>query len=87
MTNVERLSSYDVSLAKRLAGRPAGRRKVTQEHQWITVVNPTNQMLLLQACDNCGVVKSENSVIRRCAQPQGQGLISSSMGSDMVASA
>ena len=53
-------------------------------HQWITVVNPTNRRLLLQACDNCGVVKSENSVLNRCAKPMGQHLITSSMGKDLL---
>lgn len=49
------------------------------EHQWITVVNPTNRRMLLQACDNCGVVKSENTVIKPCKEPFGRGLISSSL--------
>ena len=49
-----------------------------KQHLWVTVVNPTNQRLLLQACDNCGVVKSENSVIKRCRADQGLGLISGS---------
>ncbi|WP_189400498.1 hypothetical protein [Arenicella chitinivorans] len=48
-------------------------------HQWVTVVDPLNRRSLLQACDNCGVVKSENSVVRACRAPQGQALISSAM--------
>jgi len=47
-----------------------------REHQWVTVINPTNSQLLLQACDNCGVVKSENSVARSCRQPNNQHIIS-----------
>ena len=47
-----------------------------REHQWVTVINPTNSRLLLQACDNCGVVKSENSVTRQCQQPNNQHIIS-----------
>jgi len=50
-----------------------------RKHDWVTVVNPMNQQLLLQACDNCGVVKSENSVVKRCKAPQHQALISSAM--------
>ena len=49
------------------------------KHSWVTVVNPTNHRMLLQACDNCGVVKSENSVMRRCRAPKGQALVSGSM--------
>ena len=52
-------------------------------HQWISVVNPSNHFMLLQACDNCGVVKSENSVIRRCSMPQGQRLISGAMSNQL----
>ncbi|MFT5654391.1 MAG: hypothetical protein ACI9XU_000105 [Arenicella sp.] len=48
-------------------------------HQWVAVVNPTNRRRLLLACDNCGVVKSENSVLNRCAKPIGQYLITSLM--------
>ncbi len=53
-------------------------------HQWITVVNPTNRRMLLQACDNCGVVKSENSVLSRCAKPRNQHLITASMSKDLL---
>ena len=49
------------------------------DHVWITVVNPTNQRKLLQACDNCGIVKSENSIIRSCKAAKNSGLISSAM--------
>ena len=52
---------------------PRGKRR---DHQWVTVINPTNSRLLLQACDNCGVVKSENSIARRCQQPNNQHIIS-----------
>ena len=45
-------------------------------HNWVTVVNPMNQALLLQACDNCGVVKSENSVVKLCKAPGQRALIS-----------
>lgn len=46
-------------------------------HAWVTVINPTNHRLLLQACDDCGVVKSENSVAKRCRAASGLALISS----------
>jgi len=48
-------------------------------HRWVTVVNPYNQVSLLEACDDCGVVKSENSVIKRCLANKGTGLISNAM--------
>lgn len=48
-------------------------------HTWVTVVNPNNHRLLLQACDDCGVVKSENSVTKPCQARKGQALISSAM--------
>lgn len=53
--------------------------KQALKHDWVTVVNPMNQRLLLQACDNCGVVKSENSVVKRCKAPMGRALISSAL--------
>lgn len=52
-------------------------------HEWITVVNPLNRRVLLQACDFCGVVKSENSVVSRCSNTQGERVISSSLGGDL----
>ncbi len=45
------------------------------QHDWVTVVNPTNHQKLLQACDHCGVVKSENSVTRKCRAPHSQSLL------------
>lgn len=50
-----------------------------QKHAWVTVVNPMNHRSLLQACDNCGVVKSENSVVKRCKASRHKGLISNAM--------
>ena len=44
-------------------------RSITPEtlgHTWHTVVNPVSQNRVLQACDHCGVVKSENSIVRVC---------------------
>ena len=52
------------------------------KHCWVTVVNPTNHRVLLQACDNCGVVKSENSVMRHCHAAKGQALVSGAMTAD-----
>jgi len=54
-----------------------------RKHDWITVVDPTNQRSLLQACDDCGVVKSENSVMRHCRANHGVALISSSSSLDV----
>ena len=79
MTNIERFTSYAAGSMM----SSAKSNKSNFGHQWITVVNPTNHSLLLQACDNCGVVKSENSVIRRCAMPQGQQLISAAMSCEL----
>lgn len=50
---------------------------ITQEHQWVGVLNPRNQRSLLEACDDCGIVKSENSISRNCRATPGQNLISS----------
>ena len=48
-------------------------------HFWVTVINPYNQVSLLQACDDCGVVKSENSIAKRCTASKGTGLITKAM--------
>ena len=60
---------------------------VKANHFWVTVVNPTNHCLLLQVCDDCGVVKSENSILKRCKAPKGQALVSGLMvvGADLTA--
>lgn len=50
-----------------------------RQHIWVTVEDPTNRRSLLQACDDCGVVKSENSVIRSCKADSGAALISGSV--------
>ena len=49
-----------------------------RQHIWVSVVDPTNQRSILHACDDCGVVKSENSVVRNCKADYGVALISSS---------
>ncbi|MBX2848378.1 MAG: hypothetical protein KTR16_08660 [Acidiferrobacterales bacterium] len=54
------------------------------EHNWVTVINPTNHRLLLQACDDCGVVKSENSIAKACKAPKGQRLVTGRMVSDTL---
>jgi hypothetical protein len=48
---------------------------ITQEHNWVGVVNPRNQRSLLEACDDCGIVKSENSISRNCRAAPGQSVI------------
>lgn len=50
-------------------------------HQWVTVVNPLNSRMLLQACDDCGVVKSENSIVKHCKAMKGAAVISQSRNS------
>ena len=57
-------------------------RSITPEtlgHTWHTVVNPVSQNRVLQACDHCGVVKSENSIIRNCKAANNSGLITGAM--------
>lgn len=55
--------------------------KFGKKHIWVTVVNPINHRSLLQACDGCGVVKSENSITRRCQSVSNRGLITNAMAS------
>jgi len=55
-----------------------------KKHKWVTVVNPINHRSLLQACDNCGVVKSENSIVRSCKVTNTVNLISSALSSDLL---
>ncbi len=56
-----------------------------RRHGWITVIDPTNQRSLLQACDHCGVVKSENSVVKACSGVAGAELISSAYRQTRIA--
>jgi len=60
------------------------KRRTNKRHAWVTVVNPNNSRSLLQACDDCGVVKTENSLIRSCRARHGQGVISSSMNTSAL---
>ena len=55
------------------------KQEVDTSHRWVTVVNPLNHHTLLQACDGCGVVKSENSIIRACKADKHIHLISDSL--------
>ena len=57
-------------------------RAVRRPHNWVTVVNPVNKSMLLQACDDCGVVKSENSILKSCRAKKGTALITSAMTAD-----
>lgn len=73
-------------LSEELLGRlgvPSGRTisaaNDVRQHLWVTVEDPTNRRSLLQACDDCGVVKSENSVIRNCKADFGAALITGSI--------
>lgn len=63
--------------AAEFTSRTVGRKAAT--HTWVTVVNPSNKRLLLQACDDCGVVKSENSVVKACRERRGRALISNAL--------
>lgn len=51
---------------------------ITNAHQWVSVLDPRNYQTLLQACDDCGIVKSESSMARNCRGERGQGVISKS---------
>ncbi len=63
-----------------VAGPSSGTKKSSaRAHSWVTVIDPRNHRSLLQACDDCGVVKSENSVIRNCGAASGQALLSDSL--------
>lgn len=45
--------------------------RIQHAHAWVTVPSPINKRVLLQACDNCGVVKSQNTVRKQChAEPE-----------------
>ena len=52
---------------------------IVHRHQWVTVLNPANQRALLQACDNCGVVRSENTHLQVCQAKPHQNLITSAL--------
>ena len=73
MKNVVLVSAKSVNSLESLG------RGEASDHQWVTVVNPTNSRLLLQACDDCGVVKSENSVRKMCLADKGRALVSGDM--------
>jgi len=70
--------TFTNTIASTVANRTAS---TSARHQWITVVNPVNRRMLLQACDDCGVVKSENSVERGCKAAKGSAVISRSLSS------
>lgn len=57
---------------------------VTQEHQWVSVLDPRNNRSLLHACDDCGIVKSENSIARNCRATPGIGMVSSGVSNQPV---
>ena len=46
-----------------------------QKHRWVTVKDPSNFKTVVQACDCCGVVKSENSIVKACKGEPGASLI------------
>lgn len=47
------------------------------QHTWVTVRNPMNESALLQACDHCGVVKTQNTAIKNCSADPGHFILSS----------
>ncbi len=52
------------------------RQAPVKMHEWVTIPNPTNLSALLQACDHCGVVKSQNTMIKRCSADSDQFILS-----------
>ncbi|NND80941.1 MAG: hypothetical protein HKN50_00800 [Gammaproteobacteria bacterium] len=73
------MRKFDVTASRSSISASSRDQLDEAQHDWVTVVNPTNQQVLLQACDHCGVVKSENSVMRRCRAPQDQSLVLSAL--------
>jgi len=59
------------------------RSNVGTKHRWVSVVNPLNRRAVLQACDGCGVVKSENSTVKSCKAATNVALISGAMASSL----
>lgn len=55
------------------------RHYFSRQHSWVSVINPLNHRMLLQACDDCGVVKSENSVVVKCKANKGMRVISNAI--------
>lgn len=73
-------SKLEASHLRGMAGfKSRGVSRRSTQHRWVTVVNPSNQRLLLQACDDCGVVKSENSVVKQCLARKGKALITNAL--------
>ncbi len=52
---------------------------ILHHHLWVTVPNPVNRRMLLQACDNCGVVKSPNTVRKNCSAEPKQNIITKAL--------
>ena len=50
----------------------------TNEHAWITVVNPLNKSAVISACDHCGIVKSPDALASECSADAPSFLISRS---------
>lgn len=50
----------------------------TNEHAWITVVNPLNKSSVISACDHCGIVKSPDAIESDCSADAAHFLISRS---------
>ena len=73
MKRFTKTSSVKTVNASRLPSKSA------RTHSWVTVIDPRNERLLLQACDDCGVVKSENSVVRKCRSASGRALLTGEM--------
>lgn len=80
--NFDKTSLLSSELLERLglsSDRAINAANDQRAHAWITVTDPNNRRSLLDACDDCGVVKSENSILRRCEASSGTGVISSAL--------
>lgn len=52
---------------------------LVQGHQWVTVPNPIKRRALLEACDNCGVVRSANTMLQYCKADADQKIITTAL--------
>ena len=68
-----------LTLNRRVPRLPLGESLVVQSHKWVAVPDPYKKRALLHACDNCGVVKSENTSMKNCAARLDQLIISDAL--------
>lgn len=62
-----------------LSRLPQLKSLVVQPHNWVAVPDPYKKRALLHACDNCGVVKSENTSMKNCTARLDQRMITDAL--------